>query len=213
MATHASAAWAALPPGAARCLEMAHRSLVADGLAVGSAIVDESGAVVAEGRNRAYDAPTSTDPLERTPLAHAEMNAIARLDTDAPTDRLTLWSTQQPCPMCQAAVDFIGLPTVMAIASDPSSSGPPAREVLDDVWVVLATAMFLAGPLRRFGPTQAMVRGHATIEPEAVALAEQLAAGTHPLADGSDLRAAVMASWDELSSAAERRRRRRGPSR
>src|SRR5262245_26856896 len=107
MVSEAAALWAALPAGAARALELAHRSLLAGGLAVGAAIVDDTGAVITEGRNRAYDDATGTDPLERTPLAHAEMNALARLDTDTPTGALTLWSTQQPCSMCRAATGFV----------------------------------------------------------------------------------------------------------
>jgi tRNA(Arg) A34 adenosine deaminase TadA len=73
------------------------------------------------------------------------MNAMAGPDTEAATGRLTLWSTQQPCSMCRAAIDFIGVPTVVAIATDPSSPHDRVDEVLDDVWVVLATAMFLTG--------------------------------------------------------------------
>jgi tRNA(Arg) A34 adenosine deaminase TadA len=67
--TPASTSWAALPIGAAHSLELAHRSLLAGGLAVGSAIVDDAGAIIAAGCNRAYDPATGTDPLEGTPIA------------------------------------------------------------------------------------------------------------------------------------------------
>jgi tRNA(Arg) A34 adenosine deaminase TadA len=58
------------------------------------------------------------------------------LDTDDPTDGLTLWSTQQPSPMCRAAVNFIGLPTTIAVATDPSAAHARANEELDAVWIV-----------------------------------------------------------------------------
>ena len=63
--------------GGAPVVELAHLTLLAGGLAVGSVITDGDGRIVAEGRNRAYDPVTGTDPLEGTPLAHAEMNALA----------------------------------------------------------------------------------------------------------------------------------------
>ena len=213
MVTTCSAAWAALPVGAVHSLELAHRSLLAGGLAVGSAIVDESGAVVAAGRNRAYEPATGADPLEGTPVAHAEMNAMARLETEADTSRLTLWTTQQPCTMCAAAIDFIGIPTVVAIATDPSSPRVRADEVVDDVWVVLATTMFLTGPLRRGGRSHPMIRANSTHEPESVALAERVVTGPHPLADELTLFDALAATWDELSSAATQRDRRRAAAR
>lgn len=200
--------WAALPDAAARSLELAHRALIAGGLPVGSVITDRSGAIVAEGGNRAYDDATGDDPLERTPIAHAEMNAMARVDIDAETDQFTLWSTQLPCSMCRAAIDFIGIGTVISIATDPSAPHDRAHESLSDVWVVLATAMFLAGPLRRSGPDHPIVQANRTLEPEAVTLAEQTASDAHPLVDGRTLQDGLVAMWDDLQSAATHRRQR-----
>jgi len=51
----AEQAWEQLPAAAHRCLELAHLSLTTAGLAVGSALADANGRVVAAGRNRAYD--------------------------------------------------------------------------------------------------------------------------------------------------------------
>ena len=47
------------------------------GWPVGAVVVDDKDRIVAEGRNRAYDAPGGQDRLQRTPIAHAEMNALA----------------------------------------------------------------------------------------------------------------------------------------
>lgn len=184
-------------------------SLVANGLAVGSVILAGE-AIVAEGRNRAYDAATATDPLERTPIAHAEMNALARLGTDVDNGDLTLWTTQQPCPMCRAAIDFVGIPRVLAIATDPSAPADRATEVLGDEWVVLATAMFLTGPLRRAGVSHPTVEANRLREPESVELATEAAAGAHPLTDGRPLVDALTWSWPQLAAAASRRRARLG---
>ena len=208
MADSLGTAWGALDRAAARSLELAHQTLTAGGLAVGSVIIDRHGNVLAEGRNRAYDEPTGTDCLERTPIAHAEMNAMARLDTDAETSDLTLWTTQRPCPMCQAAIDFIGVGKVIAIATDPSAPTALVDEQLDDRWVVLATAMFLTGPFRRGGPDHPTVQANRLLEPEAVALASRAATGDHPLTDGRLLRAALIEIWADLQSAAAHRHQR-----
>ena len=205
-AAHAS--WTALDPAAVRVLHLAHQSLLAGGLAVGSVIV-ANGRVVAEGRNRAYDPATGIDPLERTPLAHAEMNALARLDIDTDVSGLTLWSTQQPCPMCQAAIDFVGIESLRVMATDPSAPDHRAREAVDDVWVILATAMFLIGPLRRGGERHPMVLENQVLEPESMELARAaVRASAHPLLDGRTLTRAVDAMWTDLSIAADRRRSR-----
>ena len=195
--------------GAARSLELAHRSLLAGGLAVGSVIIDDAEVVIAEGRNRAYDDATGADPLERTPIAHAEMNAMARLDIEAAADRFTLWSTQLPCPMCRAAADFIGIGNIVAIATDPSAPEHRADESLDDIWVILATTMFLAGPVRRGGRDHPTVQANLLLEPESVALAELVANGSHPLVDESSLQGALAATWTDLTSAAAGREQRR----
>ncbi len=206
-------AWGALDRAAARSLELAHQTLTAGGLAVGSVITDRYGNVLAEGRNRAYDEPTGTDRLEHTPIAHAEMNAMARLDTAAETAELTLWTTQRPCPMCQAAIDFIGVGTVIAIATDPSAPTALVDEQLDGCWVVLATAMFLIGPIRRSGPDHPTVQANLPLEPEAVALAARAATDDHPLTDGRPLRQALDEIWDDLRSAARHRQQRMSAAR
>ena len=174
-----AAAWGTLASPAARTLELAHQSLLAGGLAVGSVLANGD-LIVAEGRNRAYDPRTSTDPLERTPLAHAEMNALARLDVDADATTLSQWSTQLPCDMCRAAIEFIGIDSMFAMATDPSNPTARAQEAVDHQWVVLATAMFIAGPLRRFGARHPIVVNNATLEPESIELATTIACVPRP---------------------------------
>ncbi len=113
-------AWEDLDPGARTALDEAFKAWRAGGLPCGSAVVDISGAVLARGRNHAYDPPTGSDILEGTPLAHAEMNAMARLDTARDLSTDVLWSTQQPCAMCSAAIEFCGLGSTRYLAADPA---------------------------------------------------------------------------------------------
>lgn len=143
--TRDESTWALLPAGARAALEEQWQGVRGGGLPCGAAVMDGS-EVVAVGRNRAYDSATGTDPLERTRLAHAELNALARIDTDRDWSDLTLWSTQRPCAMCAAAIDFTGVGRVTYLAEDPSAAAQADRELtrLDaGVWSDVATVLFL----------------------------------------------------------------------
>lgn len=182
-------AWEDLDPGARTALEEAFIAWRAGGLPCGSAIVDVFGAVLARGRNHAYDPPTGTDILEGTPLAHAEMNAIARLDTDRDLSTDVLWSTQQPCAMCTAAIEFCGLGSTRYLAADPAflaGDDPRAGVVADPTveypeltsWALLANALFLQAAIAR--GNQERIERNESHEPETVALARQVAASPDP---------------------------------
>ncbi|HEY6635164.1 MAG TPA: deaminase [Acidimicrobiia bacterium] len=184
-----STVWEDLDPGARTALEEAFIAWRAGGLPCGSAIVDVSGAVLARGRNHAYDPPTGSDILEGTPLAHAEMNAIARLDTARDLSNDLLWSTQQPCAMCSAAIEFCGLGSTRYLAADPAflaGDDPRAGVVADPTvkhpeltsWALLANALFLQAAISR-GNHERIERNESH-EPETVALARQIAAAPDP---------------------------------
>ena len=74
-------------------------------------IVDrETGEVVAEGWNRSDDNPT----------LHGEIDAINQLVVAAPGidgSRLVLYTTAEPCPMCQGAILWAGIGAVVFGAS------------------------------------------------------------------------------------------------
>lgn len=76
-------------------------------LPFGAVLVDrEASRVLAEGHNRSAENPTW----------HGEIDAINRCAADHPDvawERLTLYTTAEPCPMCQAAVAWCGIGTVV----------------------------------------------------------------------------------------------------
>jgi tRNA(Arg) A34 adenosine deaminase TadA len=183
-------AWTELEPPARRCLELAYQGLVGGGLPVG-AVLAEDGEVVAEGRNRAYDpGGGGPDLLRGTPLAHAELNALAVVRTEHELAPCTLWSSHQPCSMCAAAAAFTGVgrvryvaPDPWAVAADPTGTADQDRsEPLGDPrWATVAGMLFLLGVSARLGPESATVAGNRARQPAVTALAlDLLAAGTLP---------------------------------
>jgi tRNA(Arg) A34 adenosine deaminase TadA len=185
-------AWAALPGGARAALEEQCAGLRAGGLPCGSAIVDSAGTVVARGRNHAYDPAGSLDtrfqyPLQHNRLAHAELNALANLPTEADHGALTLWTTQHPCAMCAAAIAFVGIGAVCYVADDPSDHAPPAQiaatragvpyEALDEpLWWTIANVFFLYNSAVDRGADAGNLRDNRDRYPALVALTLNLAA-------------------------------------
>jgi tRNA(Arg) A34 adenosine deaminase TadA len=201
-------AWRSAPVPLRRCLELAHRSLADGGLAVGAVLAGAGGDVRAEGRNRAYDPPGGPEPLQGTPLAHAETNALAVARTGWDLGALTLWSTQEPCAMCAAAAAFTGVGAIRYLAPDPwalatgndgSAAGPRTTGPADDVWLVAANLLFLQSVANARGPGHPTLARCRELEPETTAL-------VRPAGDTAWL----TERWDGIARAAEARRARTG---
>jgi tRNA(Arg) A34 adenosine deaminase TadA len=176
-------AWTDLDPAARRSLELAYVALRAGGLAVGSVVTDAAGAIVAEGRNHAYDPPGGTDILQGTPLAHAELNALAVIRTERDLASCILWTTQEPCAMCLAAASFTGVGTIRFIAHDPwaEASGavsaipegvaaPRVDGPMDRPWPRAANLLFLLSIAATRGMAHPTVVHHAERDPEMAAI-------------------------------------------
>jgi tRNA(Arg) A34 adenosine deaminase TadA len=192
--------WAGLAPGARAALEEAYAAWRAGGLPCGAAIVDVSGRVHARGRNHVYDSATGTEILEGTALAHAELNVLARVDHDRDLSLDTMWSTQRPCSMCEAAIEFCGVGATRFLAGDPSLPTPDdvGAQTLGAFWAILANGMFLQPFLAR-GLADTVERTRLS-EPEMVEAAELLAGELHP-----DLESLVTALHDRIAEMAARR--------
>ncbi len=209
-----SSARASLDVGAWRALEQAYEALTAGGLPCGAALADGAGAIVAHGRNHAYDPPSGDDPLQGTPLAHAEMNVLARIPTARDLSADTLWSTQQPCAMCTAAIEFCQVGRTRYLAADPAFLGTSDRRagVIADPtladpalapWAALANAMFLWPTIRATGPDGDHIRRNRRVDPEFTNLAVDVA-GDFPGAAGRPGLAGVAGQlWPRLIDAAE----------
>lgn len=188
------------------CLELAHQSFLAGGLPVGSMIVTRGGEKVSQGRNRAYDPAGGADRLQRTPIAHAEMNALAGIDTGADLSGMTLWSSHRPCPMCAAACQFTGVGAVIFIAPDPSDDdlGEDPGGIATE-WVITANLLFLSGVAAYSGSSSSMIVRAGQREPEITTLMRIVGdtALRQPV-----LRDALTPAWPDIQAAARERRSR-----
>lgn len=97
----------------ARCLELARAAAAADEVPVGALVVI-GGAVVGEGQNRVE--------AQRSPLAHAEMEALQRAFATVGAKRVpdaVLYCTLEPCFLCAGAILHARVQRVVFGARDP----------------------------------------------------------------------------------------------
>ncbi len=107
-----------------RALDQAHAAMEMGEIPVGALLVDGNGNVIAETHNRTE--------CDKTPLAHAEMLAIAEGCRKAGDWRLrdcTLYVTLEPCPMCMGAILHARIERVVYGADDPRAGA--AGSVID----------------------------------------------------------------------------------
>ena len=166
------------------------------------------GEIVAHGRNRVYDEGGGDDPLQRTPLAHAEMNAPASVSEEVDLAGAELWTTQQPCSMCRAAIEFTEVGAVRYLATDPSaeeaSEGFVSSGDSDEIWIVVANGLFMHNIAWVSGEDNPMLDRNHRREPQIVGLARDLVAErtlVTPAEAGSSLERALSQAWDQISDA------------
>lgn len=165
--------------------------LAAGGLPCGSSILNDQGQIVAVGRNHVYDLPEkattpTTSPLQYTRVAHAEINALALVPSNREPELLTLWTTQHPCIMCAAALQFIGIGKVWYIADDPSDDSP-SRDILasrgnipyealgERLWWTVSNLLFLYNSAVKQGEGASNLRKNHDRYPALVQLVLQIA--------------------------------------
>ena len=105
-----------------RAIELAWESFCAGSLGIG-AVVTRHGEIYATGRNRLAERDPGDDVLAGSSLAHAELNALAKLPWGTPSDGLELWTTLQPCLQCLGAIRLSPVRRVHVLAPDPLFRG------------------------------------------------------------------------------------------
>lgn len=97
-----------------RALELAEDAAADGDIPVGAVVVDETGAVIGEGRN--------TRERDGDPTGHAEvvaLRAAAEAKGEWRLEGCTLVVTLEPCPMCAGAIVLARVPRIVLGAWDP----------------------------------------------------------------------------------------------
>jgi len=102
-----------------RALELAWDAFCGHTTPVGAVVVDATGGIVAEGRGRRYEATGPSRQLAGTHVAHAEINALARLGADRHYQDHALLTTLEPCGMCHGAAVQATIGTLGYAGADP----------------------------------------------------------------------------------------------
>jgi tRNA(Arg) A34 adenosine deaminase TadA len=220
-------AWSELAAPFRRCVELAWESCSSGTFACGAVITDPAGKVIAEGRNRVFDAPSGEYPLEGTTLAHAEMNALARVPAGVALDACTLWSSLEPCLMCLSSALLSSVGEIRFLASDPLWDGveglpslnafverrwPVHHEPHHGEWAVFGQSLALH-LLAFWQPVDSQaLAAHDRSEPEVAVLVRRWV-GDRTLVDlasaGATVTEMLATVWDDVSEAARVRDMRR----
>jgi tRNA(Arg) A34 adenosine deaminase TadA len=129
------------------------------------------------------------------------MNALARMATSADLSAMTLWSTHQPCSMCAAACEFVGVGAVRFLAPDPSATHADPGGAGGE-WLIVANLLFLAGIRAYSGATAPIIVRARDREPETTDL---LNGTTSDQLRTDTLLAALAPIWTQVVSASQRR--------
>jgi len=90
---------------------------------VGAVVTGADGAIVAEGRGRRFESAAPPGQLAWTGVAHAELNALARLGPDRHYTDHALLTTLEPCAMCRGAA----IQASVGSSPRPASRSPSPR--------------------------------------------------------------------------------------
>ncbi|MDX2396323.1 MULTISPECIES: nucleoside deaminase [unclassified Streptomyces] len=213
-------AWHTAPEAVRRSLGRAYEALVAGGLAVGAVLTDPTGAVLAEGRNEAYEEPGTdgpgTGPLRGTPLAHAEMNVLGAARTGwtsaprrcgAPRSRARC-ARRRPgsagSAPCATSHRTRGHSRRVRPGSSAASAASGVAPAAGTLWLLAANVMFLRSvAAAATGPGEPEVlRHHRSAEPETAALHDSVPPG---LPENDPVEEWLARLWPALTEAARNR--------
>lgn len=113
--------WLELPEPWQVCLDVAWEAFLAGTIPVGAAVAAADSSVVARGRNRIFEAPG--EGLSGSRLAHAEIDALIKLDGSKRYRDHVLYSTLEPCLLCVAAALHATVGRIEYAAADAFGGG------------------------------------------------------------------------------------------
>lgn len=102
------------------CLDEAWKAYCSGSVPVGAVVTDQTGTVLAHGRNQVSESLGEPGRLFGHPLAHAELNALATLPYRQRDPHLCiLYTTTEPCPLCFGALYMSGVRELRYAAREP----------------------------------------------------------------------------------------------
>lgn len=187
-----TAQFSRLSPAWQQAFSLAWEAFREGDLGIGAVVVDPVGTVVAAGRNRRHSRPTLPGEIAGNSLAHAEINALARLPSGS-YDAHTMLTTLEPCLLCLSAVRLSHVGRLEYAAADPVWRGierlPELNRHVARRWPARVGPM--QGALGRWatllplipylehGVRGPVVDDYWTASPELMGLAAQLVEGGH----------------------------------
>jgi tRNA(Arg) A34 adenosine deaminase TadA len=125
-------------------LALAWHSYLAGTTPVGAVVVAPDGDVIAQGRGRRYEPPSSDQQLAHCHIAHAEINALAMLPPTRNYEDHTLLTTLEPCCMCLGAAVQSKISQIHYAGADPYAG---ASRIVIDTPQVRRRPIVMTGPL------------------------------------------------------------------
>ena len=103
-----------------RSLELARYSLSRGSSPIGCVIVDATGTIISEGRNKSSEPwPKTAQRIGNSGFAHAEMDAFYRVARLENPEDCTVYSSLEPCLMCGGAMGMIRIGRAVWACDDP----------------------------------------------------------------------------------------------
>ncbi|MFS0861147.1 nucleoside deaminase [Fredinandcohnia sp. 179-A 10B2 NHS] len=111
--------WSTIPYIWQQTFEEAWKSCQEGSRPIGSVIVNTDGEIVARGKSAVFG-ELSGSVIYHNELAHAEMNAMLKLDNRVhkKVNQYVLYTTMEPCPLCFGAFYMSGIKNLAYAAKD-----------------------------------------------------------------------------------------------
>jgi len=218
-------AWQALPAADRVVFQSAWKACAMGTVGVGCAILDEDGQIISSARNATRGSGDGDLPIAGTYVAHAEINALARIPTERNLDRCTLVTSILPCLMCAGAAVMAHVGYVRYLTADPlfpdflalrqvgeiaRRQWPVYQECPQNEWTVLA--LVLSAHSKAVAKPDGLVMcTYGLLEPEVAGLLRKIVRCeifSQAACDGADIPEVLAAIWDDLLAAHDLRQAR-----
>jgi tRNA(adenine34) deaminase len=161
--------WSSLSEAWKECFEQAWISYCNGSFPIGAAITDENGAVISTGRNKVYEQIHEEGQVCSNKIAHAEINAILKIDnleTNKNRKKYSIYSTMEPCALCFGAIVMSSIKNIHFAAGDRLAG---ATNLIEGNDYIAGKQMKVTGPLKELEIVQLVLktdfvlrRGHDT---------------------------------------------------